>query len=121
MIKITATVTIDQEAKAEGAKPRVYFFHPGKDVGHNKPSRHYAPIQLYFDLLPSILRYGGMTAAATEVTRRPMTLDKWEPYAACYCGCAPAIALDCEGPYNLYVVIVAQSEVIEAGDTSAQA
>ena len=118
MITITTTVKIDTE-RAEHSRPYVYFFHQGEDIGHNLMWRHYRPIQLYFDLLPAILRYAGMTASEEE-EGRPTALGKWDQFAGCKCGCSPGIVLERPGLQDLYVTIALSTVVINAGDTSAK-
>jgi hypothetical protein len=108
MTKITVTVTIDK-APTEGPEPRVYFFHQGEEVGHNLKWRHWRPAQLYFGILPTILTYAGMPVTEREVSE-PTTLGKWDQFAACPCGCAPMIALNRDGPDDLYVTIAVESD-----------
>jgi hypothetical protein len=117
MITITTTVTISK-ARAERSRPCVYFFHQGENIGHNLMWRHWRPIQLYFDILPAILRHAGMTVTDEEASQ-PTTLGQWDQFAACRCGCSPGIVLERPGLHDLYVTIALHTDVSNAGDTSA--
>jgi hypothetical protein len=103
MIIISGIVTIDKET-TEGPKPRVIFFHQGDEIGHNLRWRHWRPVQLYFGLLPTLLRYAGMTVTEEQVSE-PTILGTWDQFAVCQCGCAPTIVLEREGEHDLYVTI----------------
>jgi hypothetical protein len=112
MITITTTITIEKD-RAEHARPHVYFFHQGEDIGHNLTWRHFRPTQLYFDLLPLILRQAGLLVTDEE-EQQPTVLGQWNQFAACQCGCSPGIVLTRPGRHDLYVTIaVAAIAVVE--------
>jgi hypothetical protein len=103
-------------ATAERSPSCVYFFHYGEDIGHNRRWRHWRPFQFYFDLLPTILRHGGMTVTDEEASQS-MTLGKWEPLAGCPCGCSPAIVLNRPNGHHLYVTVALRADDTNAGHT----
>jgi hypothetical protein len=117
MIKLTMTVTVSK-AENHRPRPRVYFTHKDESIAHNLCWRRCRPIQLYFDLLPTILRDAGLTVTDEEASE-PTALGTWDQFAACECGCSPAITLSRHGLHDLYVTIAVQSQVTDAGDTSA--
>lgn len=116
MIKITLTATVSK-TKAAHTRPFVYFFHQADDMGHNVLWRQGRPYQLYFDLLPAILRSAGVKVT-DEDAQQPLNLGTWNRHAACPCGCSPAIVLERHGLHDLYVMIALHSETLDAGDTS---
>lgn len=117
MITLTMTVTVSK-SENHHRRPRVYFIHQGESIMHNLCWRRCRPIQLYFDMLPTVLRYAGVTVTEEEASE-PTLLGTWDQRAACNCGCSPAIVLRRHGLHDLYVTIAVQTEVSDAGDTSA--